>query len=134
MRGPFQSSKRAFLLITLLAAALVALLFFWSDLQSAYRIASVQSAMRARDWRKAESILDGHPPSGRFAGQWYFLRGCVQRRGGDPGQAERAFEKAADLGWDSDAIARQRLLLQAQSPGMKEVEKELDQVVAKGAD
>jgi diguanylate cyclase (GGDEF)-like protein len=63
-----------------------------------------------------------------------FLRGRVLRRQGRADEAEACLAAAESLGWDREAVRRQRLLATAQTSGIKQVEEELTALVSMGAD
>jgi len=96
-------------------------------------LARARSAIRHHDWPAALELLDGVERRGKVA-EAEFLRGRVLRRQGRADEAEACLAAAESLGWDREAVRRQRLLATAQTSGIKRVEEELTALVSTGAD
>jgi tetratricopeptide (TPR) repeat protein len=96
-------------------------------------LARARAAIRRHDWPAAIALVDGVERRGRVA-EAEFLRGRVLRRQGRADEAETCLAAAESLGWDREAVRRQRLLATAQTSGIKRVEEELTALVSAGAD
>ena len=123
--------------LTLLCAvgcvALAAAVVLQGPLRAQADLARARSAIRHHDWPAAIELLDRVERRGKVA-EAEFLRGRVLRRQGRADEAEACLAAAESLGWDREAVRRQRLLAKAQTNGIKQVEKELTALVSLGAD
>lgn len=103
----------------------------WNPVRLAWMQVRAERAIASRDFDKAVAILrtlHERAPSARTA----FQLGRAMRRRGDLLGADAAFARAAELGWDSAAIATQRLLAEAQCGDIMDVEAPMERLVGSG--
>ena len=125
-------------------ALLLGVAAWWGpEFREAAALSTIHGAIADHDWTRAESLLRaGIPAAAEPNGPWaraaaaqrHYLLGRVARRQRRFAEADRAFEKAAALGWSAEAIARQRLLARAQRGEVRAVEEEISGRLADGAD
>ncbi|MSR27526.1 MAG: tetratricopeptide repeat protein [Planctomycetaceae bacterium] len=131
------------MLLGILALLLGVAAWWGPEFREAAALSAIHGAIADHDWTRAESLLRaGIPvapkPSGprarAAAAQRHYLLGRVARRQRRFAEADRAFERAAAIGWSAEAIARQRLLARAQRGEVRAVEEEISGRLAEGAD
>ena len=125
--------SRLALLAAIGCVALAAAVVLQGPVRSGSDLARARGAIRRHDWPAAIALVDGVERRGRSA-EAEFLRGRVLRRQGRADEAEACLARAESLGWNREAVRRQRLLATAQTNGIKEVEEELTALVSAGGD
>jgi tetratricopeptide (TPR) repeat protein len=127
------TTRRTLLLgLVLLLVGAVGCVFF-EDIRHGYQAIQLRNAFRQRDWKSALAMLDAHPQQGNKAAEWNYLRAKAARRSGDHQAAAQALKAASESGWNRDDIAREQILLNAQSGNIADVEKDLQQLRLAGA-
>lgn len=122
---PWFVPGRRGLLLGALALVIALLALNFGDLLLAYRMAEAKRAIRERQFDLAVEALKRAESPGRRSATWHYVLACAQRRGGNLPDAGFHLASAEDLGFDQSEVARQRLLMRAQSGEIKEVEAQL---------
>lgn len=131
-RWRFLASRRQIGLLSLAGALGVGLAASLADISSAYRLAAVRQALRRGDADGARTLLEQHAVHDEQSSQFHYLSACAARRGGELSDAKRHLELAKNLGWPTDDIRREGLLIRARDGRIKEVEGQLAELLQAG--
>ncbi|MBA3312311.1 MAG: tetratricopeptide repeat protein [Planctomycetaceae bacterium] len=102
------------------------------DLPGAWCLARVRSALGDDDLSSAVRWLDRARGIGRDDAELAFVTARIERKLGRLDEAGTALERAANLGFDPDAITFEARLISAQSGSMPNVQGELARLLAAG--
>ena len=114
----------------LVAAAAVS----WRPVWRQVEILRAQKAIENRDFSSAVSALGGMHERLTPTAETLYLQGCALRRMGKLLAADVCFNMALDLGWDPEAVRRQKLFAAAQRGDIRLVEPQLLQLMDSALD
>lgn len=108
--------RRVYLLaVVLLALVGAAIAFRGGDYyRAAYHLHVARGAIERRDFESAQNHLRRHLQFRPDSAEGHFLLGRLLRRSGEVEEADRQLAKSRSLGWSSDAVHLESVLLQVQ--------------------
>jgi tetratricopeptide (TPR) repeat protein len=97
----------------------------WRPLWRHVEIVRARKALQSRDFAEAASVFESLHENLPPTAETLYLQGCALRRLGKLLPADACFTMALDLGWNREAVRRQRLFSAAQRGDIRIVEPQL---------